>query len=189
MKSLNELAKEVHAANEKWWIDLKTGQRITRNRGQLLMLVVTELAEAVEGIRKNLKDDKILHRSMEEVEMADAFIRLLDYCGGFEIEIGIGNMNWDTNQAMPITEDKAETILFIVSGILDLYEEKPRSEDESERGYGEGMSALIIFNSIIAYCKKFNLDLMGAYAEKMEYNRTRADHQHEARLKEHGKKF
>jgi len=30
---LNELAERVHAANEKWWIDLTTGERLQRNVG------------------------------------------------------------------------------------------------------------------------------------------------------------
>lgn len=49
-----------------------------------LMLVVTELAEAVEGLRKDLPDDKLPHRKMVEVEMADALIRILNisqWCG------------------------------------------------------------------------------------------------------------
>lgn len=33
------------------------------------------------------------------------------------------------------------------------------------------------------------LDLGGAYVEKMAYNATRADHKHESRIKEGGKKF
>lgn len=53
-----------------------------------LMLQVTELAEAAEGIRKNLMDDKLPHRTMEEVEMADAVIRILDHCGSRGLDIG-----------------------------------------------------------------------------------------------------
>lgn len=34
-----------------------------------------------------------------------------------------------------------------------------------------------------------NLDLGGAYVEKMAYNATRADHKHENRIKEGGKRF
>jgi NTP pyrophosphatase (non-canonical NTP hydrolase) len=34
-----------------------------------------------------------------------------------------------------------------------------------------------------------NLDLGGAFTDKMQYNKERADHKHENRIKESGKKF
>lgn len=85
---LNVLASRVHRANAKWWVDLETGEPLKRNVGELLMLVVTELAEALEGDRKNLMDDKLPHRKMFEVEIADAVIRLLDISAGFDLDLG-----------------------------------------------------------------------------------------------------
>ncbi len=55
---------------------------------QKLMLVVSELAEAMEGDRKNLMDDKLPHRTMREVELADALIRIFDMAGAFNMDIG-----------------------------------------------------------------------------------------------------
>lgn len=52
-----------------------------RNKGEMLMLIVSEIAEALEGERSDLMDDKLPHRKMAEVEMADAVIRICDYCG------------------------------------------------------------------------------------------------------------
>lgn len=85
--NLNDYAAESHKANEKWWLDLQTGQRIQRNVGELLMLCVSELAEAMEGHRKNLPDDKLPHRRMLEVELADCVIRILDLCGGMGLDL------------------------------------------------------------------------------------------------------
>ena len=85
--SFNAMAAEVHARNHYWWHDLVTGERIQRNKGELMMLIVSEVAEAMEGARKGLMDDKLPHRTMEEVEMADAVIRILDYCGGFGLNL------------------------------------------------------------------------------------------------------
>ena len=74
-RSLNELAQLCHSiAKEKGFWDEE------RNIGEALMLVVTELAEAMEGYRH--QDDANFRE-----ELADAFIRLLDLCGGLNIDI------------------------------------------------------------------------------------------------------
>jgi len=89
-ESLNELVKEIHDNNVKagWWTDLNTGERKDRNVGELLCLVHSEISEAMEGIRKNLKDDKLPHRSMFEVELADAIIRIFDIAGAYNLDLG-----------------------------------------------------------------------------------------------------
>lgn len=85
---LNSLARRVHNANKNWWINIKTGEPLERNIGEMLMLCVTELAEALEGHRKNLKDDHLPTRNMFEVEIADCMIRLFDISGGLGIDLG-----------------------------------------------------------------------------------------------------
>lgn len=114
---LNRLVASTHEVNKKWWHDLVTGERLERNVPEMLMLVVSEIAEAMEGHRKGLADDKLPHRQMLEVELADAVIRILDLAGGLDLDLG------------------------------------------------------------------------GAFVEKMEYNATRKDHTKEARLAEGGKKY
>jgi hypothetical protein len=86
--AINNLAQDVHKANKQWWLDIHTGQPIKRNVGEMLMLVVSELAEAMEGHRKNLMDDKLTHRRMLEVELADALIRILDIGAGLGMDLG-----------------------------------------------------------------------------------------------------
>ncbi|HET9087154.1 MAG TPA: hypothetical protein VFN53_06515 [Acidobacteriaceae bacterium] len=110
--TLQEWQDKVYAQNlNAGWHDKP------REVGTLLCLVHSEISEAMEGARKNLPDDHLPHRSMFEVELADAIIRILDIAG------------------------------------------------------------------------LFALDLEGAVAEKVEYNRHRADHSRQARAAENGKKF
>lgn len=86
--ALNEFVDITHEANEKWWLNLEDNSPKERNVPEMLMLIVSELAEAMEGHRKGLKDDKLPHRDMLEVELADALIRLFDLAGGLKLDLG-----------------------------------------------------------------------------------------------------
>lgn len=99
--NINDTAKAIHNINvEKgFWEN-------TRNKGELLMLVVSELAEALEADRKNryssckpediaaLADDADFNESFSkhikdtfEDEIADAVIRLFDMSVGLGIDL------------------------------------------------------------------------------------------------------
>lgn len=97
-KGLNDLSTIIHQRNVDagWWSDLITGAdlrgkdengRDRRNVPELLCLVHSELSEAMEGYRKNLKDDKLPHREMFEVELADALIRIFDIAGSQKLDL------------------------------------------------------------------------------------------------------
>jgi NTP pyrophosphatase (non-canonical NTP hydrolase) len=55
---------------------------------QKLCLVHSEISEAMEGHRKGLMDDKLTHRPMIEVELADALIRICDLAGAMGLDLG-----------------------------------------------------------------------------------------------------
>lgn len=70
-----------------WWTDIATGQPKERNDGELIALMHSELSEALEGLRKGLQDDKLPHRPMVEVELADTIIRIFDYAGARGLDL------------------------------------------------------------------------------------------------------
>jgi len=85
---INLLAKTIRQLNERWWQDPHTLRPIIRNMGEMLMLVVTEIAEGFEGFRKDAQDEHLPHRKALEVELADAIIRILDIAANLNMDIG-----------------------------------------------------------------------------------------------------
>lgn len=190
------LAKRVHEANRRWWLDPETSEPIVLKMGSRCMLVISELSECMEAERKNLKDDKLPHRQGAEVEMADYIIRLLDMMGAptdqldrppkktahcnmliQQIQEGKhGQVNDFINDILS-SEEKAEILMSMVKQVA-AFCEHPFLND-------------IPFLIKIAekYCEKYGYDLWGAFEEKMEYNATRLDHKIENRLMDGGKKW
>ena len=88
---INDYCRMIHAENRRWWQDPKTGDYQGNQpffAPAKMMLIVSEISEAVEGHRKNLMDDKLPHRPMVEVELADAIIRIFDLAGGYGMDLG-----------------------------------------------------------------------------------------------------
>lgn len=189
--NFNEEARIVHENNKKWWIDIYTGAPLERNKFEMLMLVITELAEAAEGERKNLMDDHLPTRKMAEVELADAFIRMLDFAGGFNynIQSEIINEVWNEDiqeiiKIYELPENKLQGLLDICLPVVILGQ--MLYGNASKKEIEEVISAIFFF--ILGYARIHNYDIIGAYREKNEYNKTRKDHSIEERLKENGKK-
>lgn len=105
---LNKLAKEIYEGNKLRGFDVRKD-----NLGQVLMLIVSELAEALEADRNNryanieayescVNADDIFEKDREEYikrsfeiniknsfedEIADTLIRILDLCGAINLNI------------------------------------------------------------------------------------------------------
>lgn len=87
----------TQARENGWWTELLTQRdlrssgypkiRPARNVGELLMLITSEIGEAMEADRKGLMDDKLPHRTGLEVELADAVIRIFDTAGGLGLDV------------------------------------------------------------------------------------------------------
>ncbi len=76
-----------HGAASKagWWDNLDLSNPLVFPTK--LFLIVSECVEALEGDRCDKMDDKLPHRSMREVELADAVIRIFDLAGAYKLDI------------------------------------------------------------------------------------------------------
>lgn len=89
--AIRELVKMCHTENARWWVDPATGESLKEREFIVpckLMMIVSEITEAMEGHRKNLPDDKLPHRPAFEVELADALIRIFDLAGAYNVDLG-----------------------------------------------------------------------------------------------------
>ena len=92
--------KSAHRAGWWHWTGAVSGKCDLRNEcrngtrfgkalvAEKLALIHSEIAEAMEGHRKGLKDDKLPDRPMIEVELADAVIRICDLAGALGLDLG-----------------------------------------------------------------------------------------------------
>jgi NTP pyrophosphatase (non-canonical NTP hydrolase) len=103
---VNALVEACHSASYDagWWKHHPTGldlREVVNNPAdayqkllagclvaQKLCLSHSEISEAMEGHRKGLMDDKLPHRPMIEVELADAIIRIADLAGALRLDLG-----------------------------------------------------------------------------------------------------
>ena len=170
-KQLNRLRDEAYATacNKGFHDEQKSDEHY-------LMLVITEIAEAVQADRKGLRADRerydyavdrgmcndieecferYIKNSIED-ELADIVIRLLDFCGMKGIAFNSRNDDFSftrlTYKSKPFTD-----VMFDLCSMITGYD--PNLE--------------IIVRCVIYYCEKHGIDILWHIEQKMEYNKTR----------------
>jgi NTP pyrophosphatase (non-canonical NTP hydrolase) len=102
------IAKAYSNANQKgFWEDLDCSLKEVSTQDELnaignrLMLIVGEVAEAQEALRKNDKENF-------KEELADVAIRLFDLCGGLDVDLGAEIVKkMEKNRTRPYKHGKA----------------------------------------------------------------------------------
>lgn len=168
------------ARNAGWWHDLTTGEPIERDLGEVFTLIHSEISEGFEGWRKDLMDDKLPHRKMLEVELADALIRIYDAAGGFHWDIRPGSSPADVS----IGHRFAGIQAWVTCAYTTVFHDEPVDPD----GYDTGEALGEAIAQIHALADHFGYNLGAAMVEKMVFNLDREDHKREARMAANGKK-
>ena len=178
------LAKKIHEDNVAmgWWDD--PDECIF----QKLQLVSTEIAEATEGARKNLMDTHLKNRKMEEVEYADAMIRILDIGGKLDLvyyDIDPHNYCLPTN-SVGYQQLGINAAIVRMAKSLREYLHNPEVE-VLKTVLNHDYSTVI--KSIARVAGNRSCEIFDATEEKLIYNAQRSDHKRENREQANGKKF
>ncbi len=170
------------------------GSKINPNKniGELLMLIVSELGEALEAHRsgkfadwkafkKFLADEysevrnywyEVFIKNTFEDEIADVFIRLFDLCAYLEIDTNEEFFLYGYETIRDITENTANELLEIVEDIISI-------KKETDDLKSAAIKSMIGFSlaRLNCFCTTHNIPIEKHIRAKMAYNRTRP-HKH-----------
>lgn len=184
--NLNDLAQQIHAnAKAKGFYDEP------RNTGELFMLMVSELGEALDADRKGkrciVKDfekwmlrygtESVFQNNFEvdikgtfEEEIADVVIRILDFCALRKYDIDKLISNEAAKRVSYATSDNiGQSLMFTNQLLCEAYE-------DAEVG-STGLFLASAINALYAISNKQGFDLIQHIELKMKYNATR-EHKH-----------
>ena len=187
VEGFKEFSIISHHAASDWWKDVKTGEPLNRNVGELLCLAHSELTEAwegIEGIEDNLMDDHLPHREMFVVELADTCVRIGDMFEGLKCTIDSDSYSVGNRPNYRV----AEWLLTANKKISQAMEIDRKGRDGfGQKLYEAFVVILFIFDNY--YSNLDQLTMMDVIEEKMKYNAQRADHKIENRAKDNGKTY
>lgn len=181
---------DIHAGNVRagWWSDLKTGTSIveTRDRLQMIALIISEISEAYEGALGELIDDKLPQYKMFPVELADTIIRASDVVGA-ELSLNVVTeqeleSSVKPHKAVLINGNKAEILMSFVSlaSAATEHYRKSRKRDAA-------LSLYTLINEIVFTCIDLHIPIYDIIDAKIAFNANRSDHKIENRKKDGGK--
>jgi hypothetical protein len=177
-ETIYDMALEVHAENVSagWWDDPN------RDLDLVIMLILSELSEALEGERKNLNDDKLPHLPMFSVELADAVIRALDLLGYYLISNPKPDwkpQNIRLNPPSLSVNYRSSSLLGPIKMLL--------SDSEGMLPIDKVYNFIML---LIGLSNQWDIPLFSVIEQKRAFNRIRLDHKRETRQSDpNGKKF
>lgn len=180
------LSREIHKSNVEagWWTDINTGKKLDRNVGEMLALIHSELNEALVGFLHLEADDHLPNYPCWQVELADTCIRTFDLLGGLFSEVepeGFISYPLDFPQLFPTRTERIAYLHLIVTEALEAYRKSnwPKTKFHLWQ----------LLDGCFELATDEGISLLPVIIAKWDYNKSRADHKIENRLKAGGKKI
>lgn len=162
VKFCRQMQPRIHKQNvdRGWWDD-------PRNDACFVCLFHSEASEGLEGVRKNLNDDKLTQYPMVVVEMVDCFIRVLDYCGYKKWEWSRHHIHTD------IDDDVLVNIANIHEHLSNAWTKSKKHPTELAMASAPLMAAASLCYRTVVH---MGYDFEQIVCEKLSFNLTRPDH-------------
>lgn len=194
--SLDHLVEVCHTASRDagWYTDIQTGKPLMRNVPEMLMLTVSEVAEAGAGWDDGDMDRHLPAYPAVAVELADTLIRLFDLAGYNGVPLG-KVVHTLANRGEPYYGGTGSTFnwsrLFGITMHLSEAMEGFRKQSTApgydfpqfHHGIGQAVRATVGAGALLGFHMRKIVDA------KLAYNRQRADHKIENRKLVGGKAF
>ena len=134
-----------------------------------MALIISEIAEALEAYRKgrvnpDWNDTQAVKESFE-VELADAIIRIYDWCGGNKLDVSAFPEH-DTK----FTENEGKNFMILFGNVTSIYNDDAQT-----------WSLNYLLSSLYKYAEYHNIDIEKYIMWKLDYNLSRPF--------KHGKQF
>jgi hypothetical protein len=142
----------------------------TRNVGEMLCLMHSELSEAFEAYMTRANDDKLTHLPGYSVELIDAEIRALDLAGyyGFDLDTYAGEKDfledWLHSERLFYTRGNALSEMLLMHNILS------RALERHRKGNGPLVELVMFIGFLHDHCKRHAIDFADVRRQKLEYN-------------------
>lgn len=183
----SQLGWEAHNASRSagWWSHAD-GSMKARNRAEMIALMMTEVVEMHRGVRSygtsTQMDEHLPHLPSAYVEAADFIIRAGDFVHGYGFDLGhmVNNM---TGRGTP-----ESGLMGVICALGDAVEADRRGSLPLACEY-IARGVIIMDDFARSFLSLPTPRLFSVAREKMAYNKQRADHKMENRLKDGGKAY
>lgn len=207
VEAASRIAQACHTASASggWWSEEALADQDLY--WKKVALIHSEIAEATEGARKGIQDDKLPQFTMFEAELADTIIRVCDLLGRMatlivpqdEVNDGnyvgyayvmhapprlVGKATGQPGMDLSRLHLHTATILDIAHTLRD---ETGAHEKYKDREILKALCTLLM--ACFETAQVYDLDIGNVIATKMQFNAQRADHKPENRKKAGGKKW